>query len=377
MNDTNAIVQIISPYELGLLFEKGGHVPCDKAKAADCYRLASDSGEVRAMYRLALLEMKKDPLANAALMRKAARLGNNDAAWWLAKKLFHGVILPKDYDEAFFWLKELAFRNGLFPKSEFLMGLCYYNGYGTAVDYEAAVRMLFKALESSGRDKWGRVVSHSTDTQENRVQDLSDVDIRAICRIMGECHYFGKGVDRDWSKALKYLLLAVQDEHYLYPDKDVTVRAIYGSAEEVSVPSTNAISLRMYRGKTPGTAYDSIVMAASYSGAEISYIGVVYSTDPNQTLDDLRLKANNAVMSGSEINTGMTRVKFSSAKGYNSNYVYHLTIGDNTEAKVKAIGFVQLSETDGSTYENILTTEMLDLSYSDLTETKTVGNVQS
>ena len=171
--------------------------------------------------------------------------------------------------------------------------------------------------------------------------------------------------------------LAAAFIYTFYPDKDVTVRAIYGSAEEVSVPSTNAISLRMYRGKTPGTAYDSIVMAASYSGAEISYIGVVYSTDPSQTLDGLRSKANNAVMSGSEINTGMTRVKFSSAKGYNSNYVYHLTIGDNTEANVKAIGFVQLSETDGSTYENILTTQMLDLSYSDLTETKTVGNVQS
>ena len=221
MIDTNSITQIMSPFDLGLLFEKGGHVPCDKAKAADCYRLASKTGDARAMYRLALLEMKKEPLANAALMRKAARLGNNDAAWWLANQLFHGVILPNDYDEAFFWLKELSFRDGLIPRSEFLMGQCYYNGYGTAVDYKAAVRMLFKALESSGRDKWGSVVSHSTDTQESRIKELSDADIRAICRIMGECHYYGRGVDRDWSKALKYLLLAVQDENYLYPDKDV------------------------------------------------------------------------------------------------------------------------------------------------------------
>ena len=178
----------------------------------------AESGYAKAMYRLALLKMKEDPVSMADLMRKAARLGNNDAAWRLAKSLFYGAILPKDYNEAFFWLKELAVRDGLSPKAWFLLGLCYYKGHGTAVDYEAAVNALLGAFSSSGLDRWGVPLSESHSA--GGPEDLSEVDIRTACRIMGKCCYYGKGVEKDYCRALKYLLLSVRDDEYIYPDKD-------------------------------------------------------------------------------------------------------------------------------------------------------------
>lgn len=218
--DIHPISKILSPYELGLLLEKGGRVPCDKAVAADCYGQASESGDTKAMYRLALLEMKQDSAPSSELMRNAAHLGNNEAAWWLAKTLFYGTVLPKDYEESFYWLKELSLRNGLSPEARFLKGLCYYNGYGTAVDYEAAVQTLLGALECSGLDRWGVSLSEGHDTGEMESNGLGEVDIRTICRILGECYYYGKGVKKDYCRALKYLLLSVQDEEYVYPNKD-------------------------------------------------------------------------------------------------------------------------------------------------------------
>lgn len=218
--EINPISRILSLYELGLLLEKGGRVPCDKAVAADCYRQASESGDARAMYRLALLDMKQDPVTSADLMREAAHLGNNDAAWWLAKVLFHGIILPKNYNEVFGWLHELSLRNSLSPKAQFLKGLCYYNGYGTVVDYEAAVQTLLGAFELSSLDRWGVPLYENHDSGKMESNGLGEDDIRTICRILGECHYYGKGVEKDYCRALKYLLLSVQDGEYVYPNKD-------------------------------------------------------------------------------------------------------------------------------------------------------------
>lgn len=214
------IIQILSLYELGLLLEKGGRVPCDKTVAADCYRQASESGDARAMYRLALLEMKQSPNPSAALMRKAAHLGNNDAAWWLAKSRFYGGILPKDYDESFYWLKELSLREGLSPKAGFLLGLCYYKGYGTTIDYEAAVQALLHALAMSGRDQWGTPLLEDPSIQKEGIDTLFKTDIQTICRILGKCYYYGRGVEKDYCRALKYLLLSVYDGEYVYPNKD-------------------------------------------------------------------------------------------------------------------------------------------------------------
>ena len=202
------------------LLEKGGRVSCDKAVAADCYRQAAEFGDTRAMYRQALLEMKQDLIASADLMRQAARLGNNEAAWWLAKSLFYGTALPRDYDEAFCWLQELSLRDGLSPKARLLKGLCHYNGCGTPIDYEAAVKTLLGAFESSGLDRWGVPRSESHDTGKMESNGLDERGVRTICRILGECHYYGKGVPKDYCRALKYLLLSVKDGEYIYPNKD-------------------------------------------------------------------------------------------------------------------------------------------------------------
>jgi len=218
--EINPIPRVLSLYELGLLLERGRRAPCDKDVAADCYRQAAESGDTNAMYRLALLEMKQAPATSADLMRKAAHLGNNDAAWWLAKALFYGTVLPKDYKESFFRLKELSLRNGLSPKAWFLIGLCYYNGYGTAIDYEAAVQTLLEAFESSGLDRWGFPLPDSHDTVGMKSNGLGEHDIRNIRRILGECRYYGKGMPKDYCRALRYLLLSVLDGEYVYPNKD-------------------------------------------------------------------------------------------------------------------------------------------------------------
>lgn len=91
-------------------------------------------------------------------------------------------------------------------RAKLYLGLSLYYGYGTEADTKAAVQVLQETLNASERS-------------ENR--ELGDPEIRKICRILGECYYYGRGVERDYCKAFKYLKQSVLDEDYLYPDKDV------------------------------------------------------------------------------------------------------------------------------------------------------------
>lgn len=201
-----------SPYELGLLFEKGGWLIPDRDAAALCYRRAARSGDDRAMYRLALLEMGQDRPSSISLMRKAARLGNADAAWWLARAFYYGVVLHRNYNGAVLWLNELYRREDTPPKAALLLGVCHYEGFGTETSFGQAVECLLRAFELSGRDRWG--------LSREGGGALSEGDIRTVQKILGECHYFGRGVAKDWCKALKYLKLSVMDGDHILADRD-------------------------------------------------------------------------------------------------------------------------------------------------------------
>lgn len=164
-----------------------------------------------ALFDLALRTAKRDPLAAANLMRKAAELGCIDAALWLAAHLLHGRRIAANPREAFRWLEMFSRRDGFPPHARLLLGCCLYEGLGTVADPKAAVQALHDALRLSGRDRWGVPVVDDGNS-------LSETDVRKVRLILGECYYYGKGVEKDYCRALKYLLLAVREGEYLYPN---------------------------------------------------------------------------------------------------------------------------------------------------------------
>ena len=146
------------------------------------------------------------------------------AVWHLVRHFYYGADADRDYAESFRWLNKLVSADECPPRAFLLLGECYYNGYGTDVDYVAGVRTLLRAMEYSGLDKWGISDYEPLRCEHSWWKTVRGVlcpsDIRRIRFLLGECFYYGNGVAKDYCKAFKYLVLSVQEEEYLYPNKD-------------------------------------------------------------------------------------------------------------------------------------------------------------
>ena len=159
-----------------------------------------------------------------AVCLEADSLGYSPTIWQLVRHLYYADGAERDYGEAFRWLNTLVRSDACPPRAFLLLGECYYNGYGTVVDYVAAVRTLLRSMEYSGLDKWGMAKSKIYRCEcswwKTARGVLGPSDIRRTRFLLGECYYYGKGVVKDYCKALKYLTLSVQEDEYLYPNKD-------------------------------------------------------------------------------------------------------------------------------------------------------------
>lgn len=211
---------MIDASKLGYLYERGGIIHKDEAIAAELYKIAAADGDAWALYRLGRLSEKSDAVIEAEtieIMEIAAREGVMWAQWWIARHKYFGIKMDTNRVEARLWLTRLSLREDCPPRAMFLMGKIRM----AAGDVTSALFAFRKALDLSGRDICGKTVSSRPYiTDENEYSGgLADYDVREIQYIFGECLYYGRGVERDYCKAVKHLLLSVRDEQYLYPNK--------------------------------------------------------------------------------------------------------------------------------------------------------------
>lgn len=206
---------LLDIYELANLFWHGGRIARDAETALKLFGKAVESGDSRARYPLALLCLDTSAQGedssnkrSLGLMTEAAADGDNRAVWWLARNRYSGKIIGQDMEQAVHWLSVLTARNDCPPKAWLLLGDCQYYGKGLEKDREAAFQSFQRALVSTRPDKKG--------TTEN----LSRTDIRKIHYLIGTSYYFGEGISCDYGRALKHLLLSVQDGEYLYPNPE-------------------------------------------------------------------------------------------------------------------------------------------------------------
>jgi TPR repeat protein len=98
---------------LGYLYEAGKGVPRDYAEAETWFEKAADQGDANAQYRLAVLYeggehgLPHDYPQAAAWYRKAAEQGLASAQFCLGV-LYESGEVPRDYGEAYFWIKVAA-----------------------------------------------------------------------------------------------------------------------------------------------------------------------------------------------------------------------------------------------------------------------------
>jgi len=217
----NLMPDLIDTGKLGALYERGGTIHKDEPVAVELYKIAAADGSAWALYRLAILSEKHHGAVEAdtmEMMETAAGIGVTWAQWWLARHKYFGINMDTDLKEARIWLSRLSLSGDCPPRAMYLLGKeCM-----TESDYTNALAAFSKALDLSGKDVFGKTVkSGPCCTDENEFSGrLHDGDVREIQYIFGECLYYGRGVERDYCKAVKHLLRSVMEDQYLYPNKD-------------------------------------------------------------------------------------------------------------------------------------------------------------
>ncbi len=227
----------------------------DKYSEVRLYEIASAAGDIRSMYQLAIMVLEQslgeqgqqlgrvgaapdrifDKEYALGRMLEAAHAGLPEAVWWMARHKYTGNVVDRDVDDAFRWLNILSGSVACPPRTWFLIGECYLNGYGTGVDLEAALKAFLHSFSCSCLDKWGQIApgnvpEKSFDWWKKNGGELGGPDIRRIRSVLGKCYYYGKGVAKDFTKALKYLLLSAQEEDRLFYPPDTEAAFLIGES---------------------------------------------------------------------------------------------------------------------------------------------------
>jgi TPR repeat protein len=109
------------------------------------------------------------------LLWKAAKAGHAESQATLGFAFYEGSYVPKDYNEAFKWIKKAAEQGHAHAQSN--LGICYVNGQGVAKDEAEGIKWLVKAAEHG-----------------NAHAEYS----------LGGVYYLGQGVSKDFQEALKW-----------------------------------------------------------------------------------------------------------------------------------------------------------------------------
>ncbi|MBQ8673119.1 MAG: SEL1-like repeat protein [Bacteroides sp.] len=106
----------------------------------------------------------------------------------------------QDYAKAF-----AAFKRGQESNALYMLGICYYNGYGVAQDYAKALQCYEQALQRNNWDGHGYVSYPSWENKGVLSARFSETSARFA---LGLIYYYGKGTAVDYKKALDHFKAA-------------------------------------------------------------------------------------------------------------------------------------------------------------------------
>lgn len=152
-------------------------------------------------------------------LQQKAEHGDNTAQYTLATYYRYGSHgAPKDYELAAFWYQRAATRsNGshdadAYSKSRCLFGLCYYEGTARIKqDYAKAVLFFKESNEQVAYDKLGDCYYYGRGVDKDFKQAVSYYQLGAegtwgnadALRGLARCHYYGHGVEQNYLEAVR------------------------------------------------------------------------------------------------------------------------------------------------------------------------------
>lgn len=175
---------VVSQYNLGLMYDTGECVTQDYQEAVRWYRLAADQGQADAQFNLAVMYangrgVAQDYQEAIRLYQALADQGEADAQTKLGLMYANGQGVAQDFQEAIRWYRLAAAKGD--AAASFLLAGTYDYGQGVTQDYQEAVRWYQLAAEQGNSLALGR---------------------------LGLMYCEGQGVPQDYTKAYMWFDLA-------------------------------------------------------------------------------------------------------------------------------------------------------------------------
>ena len=211
----------VAKYRLGKMFLRGE----DVTKNIDCALLwledAVSDGNQYAEYLLGKTlfqgtEVEQDQSRAEELLKRSSDKGNRYAKYMLGKAYLDGVLLLQNIPEAIRLLTESADKH--FATAQYILGKLLYRGEIIPQDLERAVGYLERAAAQD--NPYAAYLAGKILLTEDAVKDV----LRAIRNFeiaakngndfaeyqLGKLYLYGKGTERDYSKAVFYLSSAAE-----------------------------------------------------------------------------------------------------------------------------------------------------------------------
>lgn len=202
---------------LGVCYNSGRGVEQSYSEAAKWYRRAAEQGLATAQFFLGTCYEDGDGVEQsyseaAKWYLKAAEQGDADAQNRLGVCYEDGLGVEQSWEEAVKWYRRSAEQgNAIAPAN---LGRLYANGRGVEQSYSEAVKWYLKAAEQNV-DVYDELVACYEDlhryseavTLHRKVAELGDLTAQ---HKLGECYYYGRGVEQSYSEAVKWYSKAAE-----------------------------------------------------------------------------------------------------------------------------------------------------------------------
>lgn len=169
-------------FALGIAHLNGSGLAKDRKAAQDWFEKAAAQGHAGALYNLGVIAIDadlQDFTRAAGLFRRAAELGDMDAAYGLAVLYREGTGVDRDKNESLKWLRRAAEERHIAAMVEFAIAL--FNGDGV------------EKSESGAAQLFGRAAQANSPIAQNRLARL---------------YAAGRGLKADMVEAMKWHVLA-------------------------------------------------------------------------------------------------------------------------------------------------------------------------
>ena len=203
---------------LGRCYERGIGTAKDITQAVKWYTLGAEEHNVGAQFALGCLllfgeEIKQDIPQALKWMERAAMQGHESACYILGSCFFEGHGVAQDKEQAYKFFVYAAKQGS--PQAQFMAGFCHEFGEGTEKDKVKAMKWYTLSAEQDYVKAQGNLaILYYIDKEY--VQALrwlkkaaKQGDVPSIY-LIGECYYFGNGVEKNYTKALQYYMEAAE-----------------------------------------------------------------------------------------------------------------------------------------------------------------------